>query len=126
MCMLSTWHSTRCLVSDKTSLGGGVKVGWPELGCARGHSGSEHQQQWPIAAFLCQCWVERLQMGPESGGERERGTATPGRCSSWGGGGRHLSTGGPDTHSVWSWGQELVRVCTRVGGCVCVKQITGK
>lgn len=41
-------------------------------------------------------------------------------------GGGWLAFGGLDTHSVWSWGCKLMCVCTHVGGCVCVKQITGK
>ena len=41
-------------------------------------------------------------------------TAGRGRVTSW----------GPDTHSVRSRGRG--HVCTCVGGCVCVKQISGK
>lgn len=63
--------------------------------------------------------------GEEERRKRERGRhqnskeeATVGR--------RLVGSWGPDTHSVWSCGLERMRVCTSVGGCVCVKQITGK
>lgn len=61
--------------------------------------------------------------GPEAGPGRgrDRESQTPelqGRGRRQQGGG-WVAAGALTPTPVWSWGRELVHVCTRVGGCVC-------
>lgn len=99
---------------------------WLIVGSAQGN-GKSHNCWHPFFRKGLGGWT-RPEAGPGGGrdrqGEKQARTGTPRKRQQQGEG--WFAAGDPDTYSMWSWGLERVRVCTRVGGCVCVKQITGK